>query len=301
MESNKQSLISIIMNCYNGEEYLAKSLESVLSQTYQNWELIFWDNQSKDKSADIFKNYNDNRFKYFYANEHTSLYKGRNLAIEKSKGDFVAFLDVDDFWEKNKLELQMPYFDDPKVGLVFTNYWLFKEKQKKKKIYIKTKLPKGKIYNELINSYCIGILTTVLRKEVYLKLEKKFDERFSIIGDFDLFLRLSKITLFESIQKPLAIYRLHGKNLSAISQHIEEMEIWLKENKSELNSLQIQKIQKNIDYKYFLNYKTSGKYLDSIKVLLNSKISLFNFKNLFVLFTPNIILKNFLWFHNDFD
>ena len=79
------------------------------------------------------------------------------------------------------------------------------------------------------------------------------------------------------------------------------MEIWLKENKSELNSLQIQKIQKNIDYKYFLNYKTSGKYLNSIKVLLNSKISLFNFKNLFVLFTPNIILKNFLWFHNDFD
>ena len=122
------------MNCYNGEKYLSESIKSVLSQTYQNWELIFWDNKSDDKSAEIFKIYKDKRFKYFYANEHTSLYKARNLAIEKSKGDFISFLDVDDLWANNKLELQIPYFNNPDVGVVFSNVWLIKKGTKKKKI-----------------------------------------------------------------------------------------------------------------------------------------------------------------------
>ena len=104
------------MNCYNGESYLNESIKSAISQTYKNWELIFWDNRSKDK-----------RFRYFYSSEHTSLYKARNLAIEKCRGDFIAFLDVDDLWSKEKLELQMPYFDNPEVGVVFSNLWMLKK------------------------------------------------------------------------------------------------------------------------------------------------------------------------------
>ena len=67
---NEQPFVSIIMNCYNGETYLQESINTVLSQTYKNWELIFWDNKSQDKSAEIFKGYKDKRFKYFYATEH---------------------------------------------------------------------------------------------------------------------------------------------------------------------------------------------------------------------------------------
>ena len=63
---NKKPLVSIIMNCFNGETYLNESIKSVLSQTYENWELIFWDNQSIDSSAKIFKSYEDKRFEYFY-------------------------------------------------------------------------------------------------------------------------------------------------------------------------------------------------------------------------------------------
>ena len=96
---NNQPLVSIIMNCYNGEVYLKKSIESVLSQTYENWELIFWDNKSEDKSAKIFKSYNEKRFKYYYASQHTILYEARNEAIKRSSGEFIAFLDTDDFWE----------------------------------------------------------------------------------------------------------------------------------------------------------------------------------------------------------
>ena len=102
-----QPLVSIIINCYNGETYLKECIESVLSQTYKNWEIIFWDNKSKDKSAEIFKKYKDERFKYFYSNEHTSLYKARNLAMKMSTGDYIAFLDTDDLWDSNKLETQI--------------------------------------------------------------------------------------------------------------------------------------------------------------------------------------------------
>ena len=63
-QNNNQPLVSIIMNCYNGETFLHESIKSVLSQTYENWELIFWDNRSEDKSAEIFKSYKDKRFKY---------------------------------------------------------------------------------------------------------------------------------------------------------------------------------------------------------------------------------------------
>ena len=65
---NEQSLVSIIMNCYNGETYLEESINSVLSQTYKNWELIFWDNRSKDKSAQIFKKHEDKRFIFMPTN-----------------------------------------------------------------------------------------------------------------------------------------------------------------------------------------------------------------------------------------
>jgi len=79
----QEPLVSVVMNCYNGEKYLREAIESVLTQTCQNWEIIFWDNQSTDRSAEIFKSYADPRLKYFYAPKHTWLYEARNYAIEK--------------------------------------------------------------------------------------------------------------------------------------------------------------------------------------------------------------------------
>ena len=133
----KQPLVSIIINCFNGEEYLREALESVITQTYKNWEIIFWDNQSIDTSAQIFKSYQDSRLKYYLAPSHTKiLYEARNYALKKVTGDFIALLDVDDYWLPDKLEKQMPLFNDPKVGLVYGNLW-YLLKNKKKKILTK--------------------------------------------------------------------------------------------------------------------------------------------------------------------
>ncbi len=302
LEKNKNPLVSVIMNCFNGELFLRDSIESVINQTYKNWELIFWDNRSKDKSAEIFKSYKDKRLKYFYADEHVSLYKARNLAIDQSKGDFISFIDTDDLWNQNKLELQIPYFKDSKVGVVYSNLWIFKKKVTKRKLYVKNKLPRGNIFYEIIKNYNVGILSAVIRKNFFEKLKEKFDERFSMIGDFDLFLRLSEICIFESIQVPLASVRLHGQNLTTImkEKETEEMELWLKENKCNLNEFNLQIIQKNVNYRKFLHFKIEGKYKECINILLSSKIGLLNIKNLFLFFIPVILLKKFMWFYNDF-
>ena len=104
--------------------------------------------------------------------------------------------------------------------------------------------------------------------------------------------------MFEAIQKPLASYRLHDNNLSRLSKGKElgEFEIWLKENKLNLNEFQIKKLKKKFDYMKFINYKIEGKYKDCINVLLNSKQNLLNIKNLALFFTPSVLLKKLLWF-----
>ena len=132
--ASEKPLVSVIINCFNGEKYLREALDSVITQTYKNWEIIFWDNQSTDKSAEIFKSYKDSRLKYYCASSHAAiLYEARNYALKKANGDFIAFLDVDDWWLPNKLEKQIPLFDDPDVGLVYGNVWSFFEKKIRKK------------------------------------------------------------------------------------------------------------------------------------------------------------------------
>ena len=108
---SEEPLVSIIINCFNGEKYLRDTFSSVLKQTYSNWEIIFWDNKSNDSSTKIFNEFKDSRFKYFMSDKHTSLYEARNNAIEKSKGEIIAFLDTDDWWSEEKLE-NLKYFPD---------------------------------------------------------------------------------------------------------------------------------------------------------------------------------------------
>lgn len=95
------------MNCYNGEQYLEEAIRSVLNQTYKNWELIFWDNQSTDRSAEIATGFHDPRIRYLLAPEHTPLGLARRLALAQATGEWIGFLDVDDLWMPRKIQLQL--------------------------------------------------------------------------------------------------------------------------------------------------------------------------------------------------
>jgi glycosyltransferase involved in cell wall biosynthesis len=121
----KNPLVSIIINCYNGEKYLHKAIKSVLNQNYKHWEIIFFDNNSIDRSSFLLKKYKDKRIKYFKTKKTYPLYKARNLAIKKSKGELISFLDIDDWWLKNKLNKQIKFFLKNKaVDVLYSNTYL---------------------------------------------------------------------------------------------------------------------------------------------------------------------------------
>ena len=132
----KPKLVSIILNCYNGEKFLNEALLSIKKQSYKNWELIFWDNRSKDNSKKILQSFKSKKFKYFAAKKHTTLYEARNLAVKMASGEYIGFIDADDTWEKNKLKKQIKLFKDKNVADDYGNLWIKNEKKKKtKKIY----------------------------------------------------------------------------------------------------------------------------------------------------------------------
>ena len=224
-------LVSIVVNCFNGEKYLREALSSILKQTYSNWEVIFWDNQSSDNSKKIFYEFVDKRFKYYFSEEHTSLYKGRNEAIKRCKGDIIAFLDTDDWWNEDKLEKQVSFFQDDSVGLAYSNCYLFYENSKKKKVFNNKILKSGYITKDLFKSYDIGILTVLLRKKAY-DSALGFNDQYNLIGDFDLFIRVSLKWKISCIQEPLACYRIHNKNYSHINNttEIKELESWISDD-----------------------------------------------------------------------
>jgi glycosyltransferase involved in cell wall biosynthesis len=230
-EQSKQPLVSVIMNCYNGEKYLKEAVDSVLLQAYQNWGIIFWDNQSTDRSAEIFKSYSNPRLKYFYAPKHTRLYEARNYAIEKSSGDFFAFLDVDDWWVPSKLEKQIVLFSDPEVGLVCGNHWVVNEGKSKRRRLHKHPAPTGRVLGDLLTNYFVGMLTLVVRRSALESLDYACDSRFNVIGDFDLVVRLAIYWKLDCVNEPIAFCRRHGSNVSSIYRNlqVEELETWVNE------------------------------------------------------------------------
>ena len=118
-------LVSIIINCYNGEKYLKNCIDSVINQTYKNWEIIFWDNLSTDNSKKIIEKYSDKRIKYFCTKKFSKLYHARNLAIENASGTLIAFLDVDDYWFRDKLEKQIKKINEENTDVVYSNFLTF--------------------------------------------------------------------------------------------------------------------------------------------------------------------------------
>tara|TARA_B100001093_G_scaffold339650_1_gene324406 strand:- start:191 stop:976 length:786 start_codon:yes stop_codon:yes gene_type:complete len=230
MQNNISPLISVIMNCYNGEKFLKKSIQSVLKQKYKKWELIFWDNKSNDNSKEIALSFKDKRIKYFKAVKFTKLYEARNLAVSKAKGQFICFIDTDDWWMAKKLSSQVRIIKKNKnIKLVYSNIFIYDNQTKQKKLLSNKKLPSGKITQNLLDDYKLGILSVMIKRNIF-KI-KKFNKNYNIIGDFDFFLRLSTVEEFFSIQEPLVYYRLHKENYSKkINIYSKELNHWLKKN-----------------------------------------------------------------------
>ena len=212
MENKLSSLplVSIIMNCYNGEKFLTEAVDSVIAQTYKNWEIVFFDNASTDRSEEIIKSYKNDKIKYYSSRTNTTLGKARNSALSKCSGLFIAFLDVDDLWLPRKLEKQIPLFINSKVGVVICDTYFFEDNKNVKQHYKFKKPPTGNVFSDLLVNSFISLETVIIRKECLQELDHFFDERFSMIEEYDFFLRILLNWELDYVDEVLAKWRIHA-------------------------------------------------------------------------------------------
>ncbi len=295
------------MSCHNGEKYLMEAILSVINQSYKNWELIFWDNFSSDNSAKIIKNFKDKRIKYFRSKKKTNLAIARNNAILKSNGEFICFLDTDDYWLKNKLKIQIKIIKSNNlISVVFCKYFILNDKLNKlsKHSFMDVtnynKLA-GLIFPQLLNKYIdgkplLGPLTIMIKKKILDKIA--FDIKLHVFADFDLFLNLSLTKNFQGINDYLAVYRLHDSNESfqSLKKYNIEYVYWynkIKNNSIYNNFTNFQKIKDQINYQKFLIYEENKNYFKYIKIFWKTK----NIKNVIKIllnfFLPRFLLKSF--------
>ena len=201
------------MCCFNGQEFLKDSVTSVLAQTYTNWELIFWDNCSTDDSAKIINSFDDVRIKYHRAPYHTNLGGGRARSWDLLKGDLIAFLDVDDTWQPDKLKLQVREFVDPNIAIVAGNV-LWKSENHSQLIYDKKKNLVNKSTGHLLRHYFLSLPSLMVRRSAIEKLDYAFDPNFSHIADFDLIVRVSRQGKILVLNEQVATWRVRMESQS---------------------------------------------------------------------------------------
>lgn len=273
-------LVSIIMTCHNGEQYVRQAIDSVISQTYPDWELIFYDNSSTDKSAEIVKTYKDLRIKYFKSDVLVNLGTIRKLSFDKCHGSFISFLDVDDYWLETKLEKQIEKFKINKdTEVLYLNYFEICNgivNRKKKELF------NGFCQKNVISSYIKGLPLTawptlMIKKSAINKLEYSFDCNLHICSDFDLIIRLSNFCKFDFVEDYLAFYRLHDSNESKNrKKEIRELAYIIQKYKIDLKInfiFQQNNFADKIVIKNYLYNKTLYKFY-KYKVEVNNKIFL---------------------------
>ena len=209
-------LISVIVNCHNGVKYLKTCIKSILNQKYKNFEIIFFDNCSTDNSKEVINQFKDSRIKYHFSKKKLPLYKARNRAIKKSSGPLIAFLDVDDWWDPKYLSSKKNFFIDKSHDYFYTNISIYHEKKNNFIKYNKFDLPSGIIFDNLAKNYFIIISGLIIKKKI-LEKEKFFNEKYNIIGDYDLLMRISKYANAKSFNETLIFYRVHNNNFSKLN------------------------------------------------------------------------------------
>lgn len=210
---SEQPLVSVLMNCYNGEKYLREAIESVLSQSYQNWELIFWDNQSNDFSAAIFHSYEDARLKYLMAPKHTDLGAARILAQEHLHGIYAAVLDADDIAHPDRLLKQVEFLErNQHVALVAS--WVRKIDAKGELLAELAPTSDSSVLNELL-----GWKNPITNSSVMYKLKAAkevggYSKCFSYAQDYCLLINLAEKHSITVLDEFLCIYRVMPSSMT---------------------------------------------------------------------------------------
>ncbi|WP_084780612.1 glycosyltransferase family 2 protein [Bacillus massilinigeriensis] len=204
--TNQKNLVSVIMPAYNSERYIEDSINSVLSQTYENLELIIIDDGSKDNTLKIIERLStqDKRINFVKNEMNIGVSETRNKGISLASGDWIAFLDSDDIWEKTKIEKQLKYANEFSAEFLFTGSSYINENSVPYSGVFE--IPSLVSYKKLLRQNVITCSSVLLKKHFFKDIKMEKDEMHE---DYAVWLRVLKTgAVAHGINEPLLIYRI---------------------------------------------------------------------------------------------
>ena len=201
--------VSVIIPMHNSSKHLEECIDSIIKQTYKELEIIVVDDHSKDDSISIIKKKKDPRIKIYSLKENTGAAYARNLGIEKSSGDYICFIDADDYWYKEKIEKQISFIEKNNYTFIYDNYYYLKKGKTKK-----AKVPKSLNYEQAIKNTAIFTSTVMLnmkyltKEDIYMPLIKRGQDAAT------WWQILKKGIVAYNVDKTLVVYRVGEKSLS---------------------------------------------------------------------------------------
>lgn len=205
-KKNIKELVSVVMPAYNAEKYLEAAVNSVLNQTYWNWELILIDDGSSDNTINIAKKLvkKDNRIKLIFNPENLGVSATRNKGINLAQGNWIAFLDSDDIWKDSKIEKQISFAKEKNVDFIFSGVCYIAENGSPFKGIFN--VPFKTSFQELLKQNIITCSSVLIKKHHFdhVKMEKDHMHE-----DYAVWLRILSDGIFAyGINEPLLVYRI---------------------------------------------------------------------------------------------
>lgn len=205
-------LVSVIMNCYNGERYLREAIDSIFAQTYANWEIVFIDNCSTDGSAAIARSYGA-RVRYFRTAVNVRLGAARAFAVERCEGDYIAILDVDDSWLPDFLDIMVHEMRSGGYALAYAGQF---EMDGASRIIGKAvpRAKRGYLLPDLLRQFDAYLPASVLCRKQLLAMRLTFDSRIVASEEYCLFMQIAARATVCSLARPLVRYRILSNSLT---------------------------------------------------------------------------------------
>lgn len=200
-------MVSIITPAYNADKFIKFSIESVLMQSYQDWEMIIIDDCSTDDTIKIVKSYHDIRIKLIVSDTKLFTAGARNLGIMKAQGNYIAFLDSDDFWHRDKLQKQISLMFNSKAFFAYTGVNKINNKGKE---LGNISVPESLKYNNLLRGNKICCSSVII--DIKAIKDLKFNIHYVIHEDYALWLKIFRSGSINAvgINEPLTFYRVHN-------------------------------------------------------------------------------------------
>lgn len=267
----KKPFFSIIIPTFNQSHFLQSALKSVFNQTFKNFEIIVIDNYSTDLTSEVIREYK-NKIIYKKIRNKGIIAKSRNIGIKLARGKWIAFLDSDDFWSKNKLKIIKNFIFNSKIDIICHSTWIIESEKKKIKLW--SYGPYKKNFYKYLLKYGNKFSTSAsLVKKNFLdksKITFNEDRRFITSEDYSFFMNLAKLNAkICFIDKPLGYQRFHKNSASANKKkHLISTKLLLKHHVFNIQDFTLNKQKLWSEVKSFIEFK---------KILFNKKNKFFMF------------------------